>query len=156
ISISVDYPNFFMMLPIGIAALGKVFLVKQDGRRIGINLSIPKLLSIFSIILPVLFFFWTNYSSYGNPLQLAGTVDRALVVNKDGSPQLESAEILKRLKNSGEPAVIPQKSALGSFNNRLIMQGFYIHFISPDRGMLVYTPVMFFGFAGLAFALKRK
>jgi len=30
LSISVDYPNFFMMLPIGVAALGRMFAVKNE------------------------------------------------------------------------------------------------------------------------------
>jgi hypothetical protein len=156
LSVSVDYPNFFMMLPIGIAAFGKSFLVRNEGNRISVKVSLPRLVSVISIIIPMVFFFWFNFASYGNPLQLAGTVDRSLVVNANGTPQLESTAVLKRLKASGQPAILPQKSALGSFNNRLIMQGFYIHFLSPDRGMLIYTPVMFFGFAGLFFALRRK
>jgi hypothetical protein len=156
LSVSVDYPNFFMMLPIGIAALGKIFTTKNEGNRIALKISLPRLFSIAAIVIPMVFFFWFNFASYGNPLQLAGTVDRALAVNANGTPQLESTAVLQRLKVSGQPAILPQKSALGSFNNRLIMQGFYIHFLSPDRGMLVYTPIMFFGFAGFIFALKRK
>jgi hypothetical protein len=156
LSVSIDYPNFFMMLPIGIAALGRVLIVKSEQNKININVSLPRIFSMMSIILPMIFFLWVNNASYGNPLQLAGTVDRSLGVNANGTPQLESAAVLQRLKSTGQPAVLPQKSALGSFDSRLIMQGFYIHFISPDRGMLYYTPIMFFGIAGLLFAIKKK
>ncbi len=156
LSISVDYPNFFMMLPIGVAGIGHMFLVKKDHSKVHLRISFPKMLSILSIVFPILFFLGFNYASFGNPLQLAGTVDRALVVNTNGTPQLESTLVLKRLKEAGQPAIVPQKSALGSFNNRLIMQGFYIHFLSPDRGILYYTPIMFFGIVGLFFAIRKR
>lgn len=156
LSISVDYPNFFMMLPIGVVAFGRTVMVHKETFRFSLKISLLRVLAMLSLLVPLAFFFWFNYSSYGNPFQLSGTVERSIEVKADGSPYLESAVIKKRLKDKGQPQFIPQKSALGSFNSRLIMQGFYIHFFSPDRGLLMYAPVMLFGFAGLALALKRK
>src|SRR6185437_15182474 len=74
LSVSVDYPNFFMMLPIGIGAFGKIFLAKTDMSKINLSVSLPKLFSLVAIIFPILFFLWSNFVSYGNPTQLAGTV----------------------------------------------------------------------------------
>ena len=156
LSISVDYPNFFMMLPIGIGALGRTFMAKKHERGITFNIPVIRVLAMASMIIPLAFFLWFNNASYGSPFQLSGTVDRSVQINKDGSPVLESAQVKARLKATGQPQILPQKSALGSFNSRLIMQGFYIHFLSPDRGMIVYTPVMLFGFAGMILALKRR
>ena len=48
------------------------------------------------------------------------------------------------------------KSAIGFFQTRNVLFGFYIHFISPDRGIIRYTPVALLGVLGLVLALKRK
>jgi hypothetical protein len=157
-SISVDYPNFFMMLPIGIAALGKVFITKKEFGRITMNIPLLRVLSITFMAIPLAFFLWFNAMSYGNPFQLSGTIERAIEVSPDGKPLLESEKIKQMLKASGQE--IPQgeydKNALAFFESRELLNGFYTHFVSPDRGMLMYTPVMLFGIAGLIWAIRKR
>ncbi|MGH7204488.1 MAG: hypothetical protein ACREHC_08685, partial [Candidatus Levyibacteriota bacterium] len=156
LSISVDYPNFFMMLPIGVGALGRTIMAKKEQYGYTFKIPVMRVLALLTMLIPLAFFLWFNNASYGSPFQLSGTVDRSVQINPDGSPVLESEQVKSRLKASGQPAVIPQKSALGAFNSRLIMQGFYIYFFSPDRGIIIYTPVMLLGFVGLFLALKQK
>jgi hypothetical protein len=158
LSISVDYPNVFMMLPIGIAALGRVFIAKREEGKIAISIPFLRVLSMSAMIIPLAFFLWFNAMSYGNPFQLSGTIERSVEVREDGSPVLESEKIIAQLKASGQE--IPQgeynKSALAFFQSRLLLQGFYTHFISPDRGMIMFTPVMLFGIAGLIWAIRKR
>jgi len=156
LSISIDYPNFFLMLPIGLAGLGRTFKITKEHFQISLKIPVLRVVAMGSIILPLLFFLWFNYASNGSPFQLSGTVDRSLVVKANGQPELESKEILQRLKASGQPVVLPKKSALGAFNNRNIFNGMYEFFVSPDRSMLYFTPVMFFGFIGLWLAVRKK
>lgn len=158
LSISVDYPNLFMMMPIGVAALGQVFMTRKELGKVTIKVPLLRVLSIAVMVLPIAFFLWFNNMSYGNPFQLSGTIERAIEVRPDGTPLLESEKILAELKASGQK--IPEgeysKSALAFFQSRLLMSGFYTHFISPDRGMLMYTPIMFIGIAGLIWAIKKR
>lgn len=156
VSVPIDYPNFFMMLPVGLAALGKTFQFTKENFHYTFKIPLVRVLAMMSMIFPLAFFLWFNNAANGDPLKLSGTVERALVVKANGQPELESTQYLKRLKAAGQPAVIPQKSAFGGFSNRNIMNGLYEHFLSPDRGMLFFTPVMFFGFAGLVFAIRKK
>lgn len=158
LSISVDYPNLFMMLPIGIAALGRVFITQQELGRITLRIPLLRLFSIGIMAIPLAFFLWFNTMSYGNPLQLSGTIERAIQVREDGTPLLERQKILQELKARGEklPDSAPEKSTLAFFQSRELLNGFYTHFISPDRGILMYTPIMFFGMAGLLWAIRRR
>ncbi len=156
LSVSVDYPNFFMMLPIGVATLGRLVFVNQEASRLAFKISLPRVLTIFSIILPLAFFLWFNFASNGSPFLLSGAVDRSLEVKANGAPVLESTVVLQRLKEAGQPAIMPQGTLLNLFNPRDMMNGFYIHFLSPDRGTIMYAPVMLFGVAGLLLAIKRK
>ncbi|MBA3723672.1 MAG: hypothetical protein H0W89_02125 [Candidatus Levybacteria bacterium] len=158
LSISVDYPNFFMMLPIGIAALGKVFIAKRAEGKITFTVPILRVLSVAVMVIPLAFFLWFNSMSYGNPLQLSGTIERAIEVRTDGSPILESEKIIADKKAKGEE--IPQgtydKNVLNFFQSRLLLNGLYSHFVSPDRGLLAFTPVMLFGIAGMVWAIKKR
>lgn len=158
LSISVDYPNLFMMLPVGIAALGRVFIAKRNEDKITLNIPFLRVLSLAVMALPLAFFLWFNAQSYGNPFQLSGTIERAIEVQKDGTPVMESEKIIAELKAAGQE--IPQgeynKSTLAFFQSRLLLNGFYTHFVSPDRGMLWFTPVMLFGFVGLIWAIRKR
>lgn len=158
LSVSVDYPNFFLMLPIGIMALLRTVPVDWSGQQIRVQLPLLKVVALSALIIPMLFFFWFNKLSYGNPLQLSGTVERSVGVLPDGKPLLESAVARARLKSvkTQKPPAQQEKSAIGFFQNRNLMNGFYIHFLSPDRGVLMYTPVMLFGIVGMVVAYKKK
>lgn len=158
LSISVDYPNFFMMLPIGVAALGRVFIAQKEHGKITLRIPLLRLFSIVFMALPLAFFLWFNTMSYGNPFQLSGTIERAIEVGKNGKPLLEREKIIADLKAQGQqnPTIASEKNTLAFFQSRRLMSGFYTHFISPDRGMLMYTPVMLFGIAGLIFAIRKK
>jgi hypothetical protein len=85
---------------------------------------------------------WFNFNSYGNPLQLSGTLQTG--------PQAESTKNETSLSN---PA---PRNAFSFFQTRNILYGFYIQFISPDRGIIYYAPVVIFGVMGFVLALKKK
>lgn len=157
-SISVDYPNFFMMLPIGIAALGRVFIAQRAQGKITLRIPFLRLFSIVFMALPLAFFLWFNAMSYGNPLQLSGTIERSIEVREDGTPYLERQKFIDELKAKGQeaPEFAAEKNVLAFFQSRLLLNGFYTHFISPDRGIVMYTPIMLLGFVGLIWAIRKK
>lgn len=154
-SIPVDYPNIALMAPIAIAALGKfVLATKKEGlTKIGI-----KFLYVFSflgIVIPLAFFMWFNYYSYGNPLQFSGTVAGVRAIDQYGKPTSPQGVDSNNIDSYLNPAK-QQKSSVKFFQTRRILDGFYIHLASPDRGIIYYTPVMLFGAIGLFLALKNR
>lgn len=153
-SISVDYPNVFMMLPIGILALGKAFFAEEKDGRTTVKISLLRLFTVISVAIPLALFLWLNYLSYDNPFQLAGGIEQVKHINSDGTPSREAIENLQ--KRLTEESYDANNTVLGFFKNRNMLNGFYTHFLSLDRGILFYTPVMLLGIGGLIIALRKK
>lgn len=154
-SLSVDYPNFFLMVPIGIAALARSIWIQRHEGSIDIKVSFIRLLTIMSVIIPMIFFFWTNTVSYGNPLQLAGAVRQVTGIKANGSPVFKNDSPVKDAKQIATDND-PQQNIIAFFKNRNLITGMYILLLSPDRGVLFYTPSMFFAIVGIILAFRHK
>ncbi|MBP7927525.1 hypothetical protein KAZ57_00035 [Patescibacteria group bacterium] len=155
LSVSIDYPNFFMMLPIGIFAVGRIVKAKVVRESLHVNIKYLYILTFVSAILPVMFFFWFNQASYNNPLQFAGTVPSAWDIDAEGKPRLPETAVIGK---DEDVFLLPEeqdKKVSNFFATRYLLNGFYLHFVSPDRGMLHFTPVMLLGFVG-AFVFYKK
>lgn len=154
-SIPVDYPNLVLMAPIGIAALGKFVFVTKKEEITKINIKFLYVFSFLGVVIPLAFFMWFNFYSYGNPFQLSGTVPGVSAIDQYGKPTTPQGVD----SNNADSLLNPerqQKSAIKFFQPREMLNGFYIHFLSPDRGVIYYTPVVLFGIAGIFIAIKKK
>ena len=154
-SVTVDYPNLFMMLPIGVCALLKTIIIKRDEKIISIRVPFMRILAFTTALIPICLFMMFNQVSYGHPLQLSATLERALKVDDSGKPMLEGDALREQIKKN-KNTEIPSASYFSAFKNRDLMKGFYIHFFSPDRGMIYFTPIMIFGIWGVILALKEN
>lgn len=150
----VDYPNLIMMLPIAFFALGKTLAIRKREKNITINFSIPRVFAILSIIIPLTFLFWYNQNANGGPHKLSGTLDRVMSIDEDGVPLLGS-DLVKEALRTGALTTPPDSSFFSAFLNKNMINGMYVHFLSPDRGMIFFTPVMLFGMYGLFISLKK-
>ena len=152
-AVVVDSPNLLLMLPIGLAALGKFLKIEKNAKRFQINFSLLGVLTIAAAIPVLAFFLWYNQVSYGSPLQLPSTVARVLSFSS-GSGNSQASEV-----NSLVPEVeqeSEEETVVGFFESRNLMNGFYIHTLSPDRGVLVYAPIVLFGILGIILLFKRN
>jgi hypothetical protein len=149
-AIPLDYPNLFFMLPIGVYSLGRIVSLKKYQNSISVKINPLKIFVPLIMIIPILFFLWFNQVSYGNPLQLSGTIQTADLK----SDTLESKLPLEKILNNDTEGA--KRSALNFFDSRAILNGFYIHFISPDRGIIYFAPVILLGIFGVFLAYKRK
>jgi hypothetical protein len=167
LAIFVDYPSAILMAPVavlastrmlGISHLGpaaRVYLARWSSRQddgdtwYTISLRLKAASTVLAFLIPMAMLLWFNYQSYGNPLRLSGTVPRVPAIDEQGQPTIPQganpadAELYLR-----PDAQSSTKTVSSFFDTRLLLQGLYIHLISPDRGMLYYTPVMFFGILG--------
>lgn len=155
VSIPVDYPNVFLMAPIGIFALVRLFTINRQKDKIKINLKWIKALSLMAIILPLVFFLWFNKLSYGNPLQFSGTVQGIKAIDTSGNPTSTKTPDLQDVNQIINPNS-PKRSAIGFFQTRDMLNGLYIHIISPDRGIIYFTPIILLGIIGAIVLYKRK
>lgn len=152
---TVDYPNLFMMFPIALAAFFRSGVVEKVHRKLTVKVSLPRLLAVFGVIIPLAFLLWVNQMSYGSPFRLSGSVPTIEGVSANGSPIFLSNTGQKQVKTT-QPVNSPPPSTLTFFQPRNMLNGFYILLISPDRGVLMYTPVMLFGIAGMFLAGRKK
>lgn len=151
-AVIVDYPNFFMMLPVGVFAFFRFFNVQKTEKFLKLKINFIYILSFIGAMIPLLFFMWFNYVSYGNPLVLSGGQTRVTQIASDGSV----AKVQNVNNNKPPRALSGQLGLLRVFSPRNTMQGIHVHIFSYDRGILVYTPVMVLGIIGAIAALLKK
>lgn len=155
VSISVDYPNFFMMLPIGLYALGKIFVIKYQEDKVKFSIKVLGFVTIFAAVIPLVFFLWFNNSSYGSPFQLAGTVASVKEIDSQGKPAAPKGTEKEEIAKLQNPD-LQTKTAVNFFKTRNMLGSLFSHFLSFDRGIIVYTPVILFGFIGFILSYKKK
>lgn len=165
-AIPIDNPNLVLLAPIGIVGLTKIINIDQTKNFLRLRFYILRFLTGFFVFIPIALFLWSNYVSYGNPYQLAGTLPTApLNAPTDTSNELTISKIQNELAaaklqeeqfEESTKEVKKEKSAVGFFKTRNLLNGFYTHFISQDRGILFFTPIMFLGFIGIWLAYKKK
>jgi hypothetical protein len=153
---TVDYPNLFMMLPIAVAAFFKSFQFENIRNKINVRISFVKVFAVLAVILPLAFLLYVNLLSYHNPLTISGSVPSVESVAKNGKPVFQYELEQKQLKKLSTPVNTPPPSALTFFNPRNMINGFYILLFSPDRGVIMFTPVMLIGIVGIFFAYTKK
>lgn len=153
-SIPVDYPNLFLMFPIGLFALDRI--IKFRTNYSSIKLYYLKIMFTFiGLVIPILFFMWFNYNSYNNPLQFSGTVPSAAAIDNEGKPTAPKGFNFENIEKYLNPD-IQKKSTLNFFKPRNLINGLYLHILSPDRGIIYFTPVILVGILGIVILQKRK
>jgi len=146
LSITIDNPNFFLLFPVGVWALLETFGIatKNDEKRIIFNIDYKKIISIAGIIVPILLFGIYNNAANGSFTKLSGTLPSVKWITDKG-------EIINHYDEIQE-----EKKAVLFFKTRNMINGAYTLVLSPDRGFLLYSPIVIFGFWGLFYVYKRN
>ncbi len=159
-SVMLDNPNFFMMFPIGIFGLTRMISFREIKDKIELNIKPLGFLTFIIMAIPLAGFMHINFKSYGNPFQLAGTATDDVTVSLNqllGLPADIADQNMQREleeQKTTEPQEKERRSALSFFKTRNLPNGLYTHLISPDRGMIMYTPVLLLGFIGILLLVK--
>lgn len=154
-SIPVDYPNAVLMFPIGIAALFKMIRMQNMFGKLNIKIPIVNFLVFLGILFPLVFFMWFNYKSYGNPFQFSGTVESIREIDSSGNPKPSKTADPEHVDEYLNPSQ-QKKSVVIFFSSRSVLNGFYMHFLSPDRGVVTFTPIVLFGLVGIYLLHKKR
>jgi hypothetical protein len=158
LSIVIDNPNVFLMFPVGVYALGRILLLKRSGEGLQFSIRLVYILTFLMMIIPLAFFAWFNQNSNGNAFQLAGTLKRVLSVDQtqtEVQTDVEKLSVNIHIKSSIEKVENnKEKTAVGFFQTRNLWNGFYVHFISADRGIVWFTPIVLLGIFGFIFLFQ--
>jgi len=158
IAITVDYPNFFVFLPIMLSELKKI--ISRDYLKTSVSLTIhsKKALSVAAIVIPLALFMLYNNQTFGSPFQLSGTVMTIKSIDKDGIPSQEAdfnddSDSTIHINPTEEAQSF---SALTFFNTRNMVNGLYTLFFSTDRGTVFYTPIILFSIGGIILIFRKR
>ena len=83
---------------------------------------------------------------------MSGTVSTVKAIDEKGKPYTPQETDIQKASKPPER----KKSTLHFFSPRDMLTGFNIHLISPDRGVIFYSPVLLLGLIGLATAQSKK
>lgn len=150
----IDYPNVFFMIPIVLYATFNFIQIRTSKKDRHLEINPGIILSFFSIIIPVFIYLMINLASYGNIFQLSNTVSHIQALDQGGRPVAArgaDARSQSDIANLGER----KRNAFNFFKARHLINGLYAFSVSPDRGVLVFAPVILIGFLGII-SLYRK
>lgn len=152
IALPLDYPNLFLMLPVGLYATSRIIYAKRFQKKINISINLKRILAPTLMILPILFFLWFNTQSYGGPFNFLGgnSVEAVKVIGANGKP------VTVAVHDKSSTTTVSSNNGLSLFHTRNFVNGLYIHLLSPDRGIINYAPIVLFGVLGFIFSLKKK
>lgn len=153
LSIVVDSPNFFMMFPLGLFAFARIFIIKKRAETIKVRIKPALLLALLIMIIPVSVYLGYNKFAHGDFFQISGTLPRVTDINDQGQA-VQMGELININEEFTENT--EDKKAVSFFKTRYLLNGFYTHVLSPDRGMVEYTPIILFGLWGMVIAYRRN
>ncbi len=154
-AIPLDYPNLFFLFPVFLTALFRFFIYKTEEERYTLKIEYLQIATLCIMIVPIGLFMLFNKASYGNPLQLSGTVQSADFNAAFKESVEHDITVSPFVETINKKADEKGKSAVGFFKSRNLIQGFYAQTVSPDRGLLAFTPIMIFGILGLIVMYRR-
>jgi len=156
LSLLVDYTNGLLFLPVSIFALLKLFTITNKKTKVLVSLQLLSIPAVVSLSLALLLFLGYHKKVYGGYVRLAGTVGRASAIDEQGNPTQPPEFNPHDFTTFLEQEIEEGQKISNFFKTRNLVNGFYIHFLSPDRGTLFYTPIVLFGAAGGYYLAKKN
>lgn len=153
VSFVVDNPNIFFVFPIAVYFMEKIVEIgKMGSKYISIKLKPLSLIALTAIIFPVTFFLLYNQAAHGGYFQISGSLERVTSVNSE----ISSNDPAPTPSFEVQPSEVKsKKNIFAFFDTRNLINGFYIHILSPDRGIVNYAPIIFLGIFGYYFLYAR-
>ncbi|TSC88172.1 MAG: Uncharacterized protein G01um101416_195 [Microgenomates group bacterium Gr01-1014_16] len=155
LSILIDYPNLFLMAPVALFALTRLIDVSHLKSRLKISLRPWHLLTFVAVIPPLLAFLWYNNSANGGLFRLSGSLRRVEAIDLSGQPTtprlLEQGQIENFIQSNPD-----KKNTVNFFRTRRLLGGFYTHFMSLDRGLIFFSPVLVLSIIGVGILNQKR
>lgn len=145
LSITVDYPNAVLLLPVMVYFLVVSVRISRDSEKIKISLRGAILLTFAGFLLVIGTLGAFNQHYLGSWHTLTGSLPglRTVVEAQQGVP---GSIVL------GPGSTVPEKNVAGFFHQENFMHGLTVLLFSGDRGLFLYEPI--FLLAILGFVLK--
>lgn len=142
LSVTVDYPNAILMLPIMIYFAYSTFSIKKLEEGISLTIKWAAIGSFVFFILITSLQFWHNAHYYGSWHQLAGGI--------------ESYRHPDEIANNASASAGTTKSIAGFFSEKSIPHGFYVLLFSDERGLFFFYPIFALSLFGIWYFRKKS
>lgn len=147
VAFMVDNPNALLLAPVMLLSITRIVQASFSKERLRIGVQTAGLVAIVAVIIPLLAYAWFNSVSNGLPTRLSGTLPQVRSVDAAGMPSdPDPQRISESITEASEKR---DQEAVSFFQSRNLLNGFFVHSVSLDRGMVWYAPVVLIGIAGL-------
>lgn len=146
LSITVDYPNAVVMLPVMVYFAVSTFKFEKIEESIKFTIRWSAIVTFVVFVFVTGVQFWHNSQYYGGRTNLAGEL-------QGYNPNVATTTLPK---NSSGIINEDNKSAVGFFSEEKIPRGIFVLLLSDERGLFFFTPVFIFSLFGIFYSLKRK
>ncbi|MBI2621976.1 MAG: glycosyltransferase family 39 protein [Candidatus Levybacteria bacterium] len=149
LGVLVDFPNAFLMLPIGIYILSNHITKESLKEKISLKIKLSILTVLIGIIPFAGVFGWYNYQTTGSFTKIAQSIGRSDAFSQNLPPHV-SASV---------PEAIVEKKESGfslPFRTRAQLNGFYILLVSNERSWIFYSPIILLGIWGFWILYKKN
>lgn len=153
LGIVVDSPNLFLLFPVGVYALTRFISIEQVKAGARLVFKPLYLFTFVFLIIPATLLLAYNQASHGDPFKLPGTLQGVPDIGPDGKPARSQLSVTLNVVDKGTST---DKSAINFFRSRNLLNGFYLHVFSPDRGVVRFAPVILLGLLGLWLVLRKR
>ncbi|MDQ3098507.1 MAG: hypothetical protein M3Q44_02065 [bacterium] len=148
LSIFVDYPNAFLLLPVMIYLLISALKVRVENQTLEFDLRVSVLTT--AVLFAVITFIHGYYNTvhFGSPLRVSGALVGHKYIVENGlenAPNIDEA--IKKAASDKDP--------VSFFNLKYVSFGLYTLFVAPDRGLFRYVPLFVLIFPGLYLLWKK-
>ena len=133
-----DFPNGFLFLPVAFYTLYKSLNITDDKNTVSIGIDWKKFAGVVLIIAAAGVYGYYNYVNFGSPTKLSNTIPRVrdLKVVEESIPE--------GAPNDGQ-----------ALHTRSLLNGVYTFTVSPDRGLIWYSPILLLFVLGLGKSNKK-
>lgn len=143
-----DFPNAFLMAPIGLYILAQHFSKEKINEKVKLNFKIIFFTVLLGIIPLAGLFAWYNKTTTGSPTLIAQSIGRT----DKFSSSLPTHVSLENNKNEDKD----DEEIRLFLSTREQLNSFYILLISNERAWVFFSPILFLGIWGLWIMHKDK
>jgi len=148
-SITIDYPNAVLLLPIMVYFLySSVILKREDGRNFGFSLRPAFLLTVPLFLVVAFWQGYYNQNNFGDWKKLNGQLaDYPNIKQEQLVAGTDAERVAEQLSG--------RKGLESFFHESNIPRSFYVLTVSSERGLFFFSPILLLAFLGI-YRLRRQ
>lgn len=143
VSVFFDFPNLILLMPTGLYFLLSTVSYRYSSTSLSLLINKALIIGFVALIIPLSWFALYNNASYGNWKMMVNNLPRYQIFN------------LARLQKVTLTSNKYNKQLASTFSEERVPLGIFELLIAYDKGLLVFSPILFLGILGIFTKLKK-